>query len=133
MSEQTADFTIKERKRWLFFALPFTFTTYQLTNKKLKYNRGFFTSVEDEILLYRITDLTLTRTFFQKIFGLGTLRVTSTDKSHPNISLINIKHSKDFRELLSEAIEKDRLRMKYRTGEFIDSNGDGFPDDMDTM
>ncbi len=133
MPTTTTSFTIKERKRWLFFGLPFTFTTYTLTNKKLQHNRGLFTSVENEILLYRITDHTMTRTLFQKLFGLGTLRVTSTDKSEPVLVIKNIKNSGKFREILSEAIEKDRLRMKFRTGEYIDSDGDGFPDGMDSL
>jgi len=124
MAERNNEFTIKERKRWLFFGLPFTFTTYQLTNKKLNYNRGLFTSLQDEILLYRITDISLTRTLFQKMFGLGSLKVTSTDKSHSELILKNIKNSAKFREILSDAIEKDRLRMKYRTGEFIGGDSD---------
>ena len=35
IQEQEEEFELRERKRWLFFGLPFTFTTYRLTNKKL--------------------------------------------------------------------------------------------------
>ena len=40
---------IKERKRRKFFALPWSFTTYSITSKKLIYKKGFLNSYEDEI------------------------------------------------------------------------------------
>ena len=67
----------QERKRWLFFGLPFTFTKYTLTNRKLLINEGLLTSKENEILLYRVLDITLQRTLLQKMFGLGTAVVES--------------------------------------------------------
>lgn len=73
----------QERKRWLLFGLPFTFTKYTLTNRKILINSGFFTSREDEILLYRVLDMTLSRTLIQKLFGLGTVVVEAQDKFQP--------------------------------------------------
>ena len=32
--EPQDDFEVRERKRWTFFGLPFTFTTYTLTDRK---------------------------------------------------------------------------------------------------
>lgn len=61
----------QERKRWLLFGLPFTFTKYTLTNRKILINSGFFTSREDEILLYRVLDMTLSRTLIQSCSGLA--------------------------------------------------------------
>ena len=66
---------VRERKRWLFFGIPWTFTKYILTEKKLIIQSGFFKSVENEILMYRVTDISLSRTLIQKIFGLGTLTI----------------------------------------------------------
>ena len=117
MSEQNE--LIKERKRWGFFGLPFTFTTYTLSGKKLLINKGLFSSIEDEILLYRIVDLTLKKTLFQKMFGLGTVIVHAQDKTTPTLELKNIKHSREFKELLSEQIEKEKTRLRMRKGEVI--------------
>lgn len=58
----------QERKRWLLFGLPFTFTKYTLTNRKLLINEGLLTSKENEILLYRVLDITLQRTLYRKYF-----------------------------------------------------------------
>lgn len=117
MSEQKT--LIKERKRWGFFGLPFTFTTYALTERKLLINSGLLSSVEDEILLYRIIDLTLRKTLFQKLFGLGTVIVHAQDKTTPTLDLKNIRHSHEFKELLSEQIEEEKTRLRMRKSELI--------------
>ncbi|MDR1564969.1 MAG: PH domain-containing protein [Oscillospiraceae bacterium] len=113
---------MKERKRLKLFGLPFTFTTYTLTPKKLIINRGFFNTTEDEILLYRIVDMTVKSSFSQKVFGfgVGTLKLISSDKTDPKLDLENIKHYKLFRQSLSDQVESERLRVKFRAGEMID-------------
>ena len=113
---------IKERKRWTFFGIPWTFTTYTLTDKKLIVKEGFFNTKEDEILLYRIIDLAKNRNLAQKLFGIGSLTVYSSDKSTPEITLKNIRHLNEFHTFLSENVEKERLRVKFRAGEIIDGD-----------
>lgn len=119
-------FSVTERKRWLFLGLPLTFTAYTLTNKKLTVNRGLFNTVEDDILLYRISDLRLKRSLWQKIFGLGSIEVTSSDKSLPQLDIHNIKNYREFKDLLEESIENDRLRVRFRSAEVIGGEDDGF-------
>ena len=111
---------VKERKRWLFFGLPFTFTTYTLAEKKLILRQGFFNINENETLLYRVVDMTLRRSLIQRIFGLGTLMVEAQDKTHPTLVIKNIRHSKQFRDLFSQAVENDKIRLRMRQGELID-------------
>jgi uncharacterized membrane protein YdbT with pleckstrin-like domain len=121
------EFEFKERKRWLFFGLPFTFTMYTLSVKKLSLQVGLLTTVVDDILLYRIMDTSLRRTLFQKIFGLGDVRVASSDQSHPELVIHNIRNASQFKERMDEQIEKERLRMRFRTGEYMDTDEE--PDD----
>ena len=132
MSEVIAENNIimKERKRWGFFGIPWTFTKYTLMTKKLVVAQGLFNSVENEILLYRVTDLTYSRTLFQKLFKMGTITVHAHDKTTPVLTLKNIKHSREFKDALSDAVEKDRLRMKMRQSELVDA-GHFDPHDMD--
>ena len=70
----------KDRKRTLF-GLPLSFTKYSLEEDRLFIETGFFNSVENEVRLYRIMDLQLSRTLGQKMFGLGTIKVKSADKT----------------------------------------------------
>lgn len=115
---------IKERKRVLFFALPLSFTTYTITEKKLLYKTGFLSTNEDEILLYRVQDMGVKRSLGQRIFGLGTIEVHSQDKTMPVLTIKNIKHVNEFRAILSENVEKEKTRRKFRSTEILDSDGD---------
>lgn len=114
---------MKERKRWLFFGIPWTFTKYTLTDKKLIIEEGLLKSVENEILLYRILDITYTRNLLQKIFKLGTIEVHSKDKSNPVLHIKNIKNSRRFREMLSTAVEEDKKKRRMRQSEIIETDG----------
>ena len=128
MAKKEENYIMRERKRWGFLGIPWTFTVYTLKEKKLVIDKGFFTTVKNEILLYRILDLSYSRTLGQKIFGLGTVTVYSKDKTNPTLIIKNIRHSNDFYEAISDAIEKDRMRMKMRQSELI-----GIDDDHDDL
>lgn len=121
---------LRERKRWGFLGIPWTFTKYILTNKKIVIQYGFFTQVENEILLFRIKDMTLKRTFFQRLFGLGTLTVYADDKTNPTLEIKNIKRVRQFKEALSDAVEKDRLRVNLHPREIV-NNSHGYGEDDD--
>ena len=122
---------LRERKRITFFALPFSFTTYTLSAAKLVIKRGLLTSVEDEILLYRIMDVTLRRTLGQKIFGLGSLMVVSSDKTSPNIEIKNIKNYREFKNELVQRVAKERIRMRTRTSEMMGFDQDDIDEIVD--
>ncbi len=97
----------KGRKRTVF-GLPLSFTVYRLTENILTIKTGFFNTREEEVRLYRIMDITLNRTFGEKIFGLGTIHCCSADKSTPEFDIKRIKHPREVRTLLSDLVEKAR-------------------------
>ena len=109
----------RARKRWTFLGLPWTFTVYRLTKDRMLIKRGFFTTTEDEVRLYRILDISLKRTLVQKIFGLGTIQCHSSDKTMGHFDIINIKKSYDVKNLLSDLIEKERMEKRVSNREFI--------------
>lgn len=113
------DLIWKERKRILFFGLPWTFTVYRLTKDRLLIRRGFFTTNEDEVRLYRIMDISLRRTLIQKIFGLGTIQCHSSDKTMGDFDLVNVKNSHRIKNMLSDLIEQERMEKRVSNREFI--------------
>ncbi len=117
-----------DRKR-TFLGLPWSFTKYYLTSEKLVTDRGLFNTKEDEVKLYRITDFSLTRSFWQKILGLGTVKVISFDKSCPAIELKNIKKSSAVKELISKLVEEERDRKRVNAREI--GAGQDFDHDFD--
>lgn len=137
MSKLSNDYAWKDRKRITFFALPLSFTTYAVTNEVLYINSGFFTSKEDEVRLYRILDISLKRSLFQKMFGLGTIHCCSSDKSMSDFDIVNVKKPQEVKRLLSDLIESQRETKRVVSREnFIDNDGfhseNGLgPDDLD--
>ena len=122
----------KDRKRTLF-GLPWSFTKYSLSDDRLFISTGFLSTKEDEVRLYRIMDISLKRTFGQRIFGLGTIKCCSADKTLGDFEIKNIKKSKDVKELLSEMVENERNRKKVTSREFIDHEDSEFDDGHDDM
>lgn len=116
------------RKRVLFFGLPWTFTKYTLLEDKFIVDSGFLNSTQDEIRLYRIMDLTLKRNLWQKLFGLGTIVCDTVDKSSPKLEIINIKDSMAVKEMLSNAVEEERIKKRVSSREFMHTE-DEFDED----
>ena len=116
----------KDRKRYL--GLPLSFTRYSLSNDRLFLSVGFLDIKDDELLLYRVRDINTSRTLWQRIFGVGTVTVISSDKSTPTLVLKNIKDPIGVKELLHEQVEEMKIRRRIRVGEVMTS---GYDDDDD--
>lgn len=119
MEKINIEYLWQDRKRVLFFGLPWSFTKYGLTKDRLIIKKGFFTLTTDEVRLYRILDISLKQTLMQRMFGLGTISITSNDKSLGNFELKNIKNSESAKELLSQKIEEERINKRVSSREFI--------------
>lgn len=120
----------KDRKR-IIFGLPWTFTKYRLSKDRLFIERGLFNVTEDEVRLYRITDVSLVRSFWQRLFGLGTITCCSADKTLGDFQILNIKNSREVKELLSENIEKERVSKRVISKEdFVHNHDEDFQEDF---
>lgn len=108
----------KDRKR-TFLGLPLSFTRYRLTDESLTVDTGFFNSTEDEVRLYRITDVTLKRSFGQKLLGIGTIHCDSSDVTMQNFDIKNVKNPKKVKELLSKLVNESRMRNRVYTSESV--------------
>ena len=98
----------KQRKRnWC--RTPFTFTVYTLTEK---FNL---------IKLFRIVDISVERSFLQRLFGMSTLVLDTRDQSSGNgvVVLKNIVHGFEVRQALQEAVDASRKENGMSAREFI--------------
>ena len=112
----------QDRKR-LWCGLPWTFTVYSLSEDRLFIKTGFVSVKEDEVRLYRIKDIGLTQGFFQRIFGLGTISICSSDSSLQDFKLVNVKKSRAVKEQLSQFVEKEREKKRVYTRENLNHHG----------
>lgn len=120
----------KDRKRWL--GMPLSFTRYSLSEDRLFLSVGFLSIKDDEVLLYRIRDITTTRTLWQRLFGVGTVTVVSSDKTMPTLQLKNIKRPVAVKELLHKQVEEMKIRRRVRVGEIMSTGMDDDDSDLDT-
>lgn len=111
-------------KKRPFLGLPISFTKYSLSEDKLYIETGFLNKRQEEIRLYRIMDLTLKRSFGERLFGLGTIHCCSADKSTPEFDIKLIKNSADVKELISDMVESERERKRVSMREFAGDEDD---------
>ena len=133
----------QDRKHIL--GMPISFTIYEVDNSRLTIRKGLLSTTTDEMLLYRILDLKMQQSLWQKIFGVGTLILYTADQSSHTTEIKNIKHPDKVRKFLSRIVEQQR-NVKGITGRemfgaaglgqdhtecddlFTDIDGDGIPD-----
>ena len=120
----------KDRKR--YFGLPLSFTRYSLSEDRLFLSQGFLTIKDDEILLYRVRDIDTSRSLWQRLFGVGTVVVISSDKTMPNLVLKNIKDPLFVKELIHKQVEETKIKRRVRLGEIMtDTDNAGMDDELD--
>ena len=107
----------KDRKRHL--GLPLSFTRYRLSEDRVFCETGFLNIHEEEVLLYRVRDLELRMSLGQRIFGVGTVCVHSSDKTNPHLDLKNVKHPREVKELLYRTVEAAKDRRGLRATELM--------------
>ena len=101
-----------ERKRLLFFGLPWTFTKYTITPDMLTVDKGFFKVEEDDCYMYKVQDVKLVATLGERIFGLGTVICYTGDVTDPEFHLVHIKHAKEIKNYLLKASEAARIKRR---------------------
>ena len=111
----------QDRKRRL--GLPLSFTRYRLSGDRLFCETGFLNLKSDEVLLYRVQDLELTMTLGQRIFGVGTVCVHSSDKSMPHLDLQNVKNPREVKELIHQNVEAAKDKRRMRATELLGKDG----------
>lgn len=124
---ESIEYLWKDRKRRL--GLPLSFTRYSLSGDRLFCETGFLNLRADEVLLYRVQDLELTMTLGQRIFGVGTVCVHSSDKSMPHLDLKNVKHPRQVKELIHQSVEQAKDRRRMRATELLSKDGPSLHDE----
>ena len=115
-----AQYIWKDRKRYL--GLPLSFTRYAVSDDRLFLSTGLLNIRDEEILLYRVRDLSLNRSLGQRIFGVGTIVVTSSDKSQPVLQIKNVKDPAGVKELIHTQVEEMKIRRRVRVNEVSTSS-----------
>ncbi len=90
---------------------------YELTTQRVRLRRGIFSKRTDELELYRVKDVTVVEPFWQRLFSLGNITITTNDASTPNLTMEALPGAAQTREALRNAIEDCRDRKRVRIAE----------------
>ncbi len=119
----------KDRLR--HFGLPLSFTRYALSQDRLFLETGLLNTRCEEILLYRVRDISLKISLGQRIFGVGTVTVQSSDQSLPVLEIKNIKSPREIKELIHQTVEEMKLSRRMRVGEILGDSPEDSQDQWD--
>lgn len=122
-----------ERKRLLFFGLPWTFTKYTVKEDVITINTGFFNTQENDCYMYKVQDVQLKTSFWERIFKLGTVLCYTGDSTNPMLTIDHVKNAKAVKDFILEMSEKARIKRRTMTMLDISAGGEVDAADLDEL
>ena len=92
--------------------LPLSTIKYTLSPTRLFLQRGLFTTVTEELNLFRVRDMRVTRTLSDKLFGTGTITLFSSDRSTPQLDMKHIKKPMEVKEMMAALVAEERNKRR---------------------
>ena len=129
MQSRRIKMEFRERKRWVFFGLPFTFTIYTVKEEVLTVDTVCLSKEENDCYMYKVQDVTLKTSLWERIFGLGTIVCYTGDTTNPQLVMAHIKNARAIKDFILE--QSEIARRKRRTMNTLDIGADGSDFDID--
>lgn len=92
------------------FALRRLGLSYRLTNQRFFHESGILRRTTNRIEVIDMDDITYTQGVVDRFFGVGTIKVSSTDVSHPVLTIEGIDDVQRVAGLIDNARRAERLR-----------------------
>lgn len=117
-----------EKKRILFFGLPWTFTGYTVAEEVINAKAGLLKTVEDDCYMYKVTDVKLETSLMERIFKLGTVVCYTGDTTDQVLKLIHIKNARAVKDFILEQSEKQRMKRRTLNTQSLNSMAEDVDD-----
>ena len=106
----------------MFLGLPWTFTTYTVTDEFISIDSGLLNKVENDCYMYKVIDVRLETTLMERILGIGTIHCFTGDVTDPDLKLQHIKNAKEIKDFILKQSEQERLKRKTLNMQHLDGN-----------
>ena len=124
-----------ERKRLLFFGLPWTFTKYTIRDEIITINTVLLSTKENDCYMYKVQDVELSASLGERIFGMGTIICYTGDTTNPKLYIEHVRNAKAIKDFILEASEEARMKRRTMNTLSIDADvdldGNGIPDRLE--
>ena len=84
------------------------FTSYEMDSERFRIKKGILNQNIEETELYRIKDYSIFKPFFLRIFGLGHLVLTTSDKNNKYVRILAVKEVEKLKDMIRNEVEKRR-------------------------
>lgn len=91
---------------------------YELTTERIRVSTGVLNQHIDEIELYRVKDIQMTRAFWMRLTGLSSVHLETSDRSLPHLTIPAVAAGTELREQLRKQVEEIRDRKRVREMDF---------------
>lgn len=112
----------KEKKRSMFFGLPWTFTSYTITDEIITVDAGLLNKQENDCYMYKVIDVRLESSLLERIFGLGTVHCFTGDVTDQDLKLLHIRHAKEIKDFILKQSEQERMERKTLNMQHLDGS-----------
>lgn len=114
------------RPTWWTALRKFLTEDYTLTSERLKINYGLLSKHAEEIELFRVKDLSVQRSLWDRMFGVGNIVLSSGDTTSAVTILHDIRNAEAVKDIIRDASRVERQRN--RVGVFEETSIDGLID-----
>ena len=81
---------------------------YKITSRTIDYEVGTFSRRIETLQLWRVQDIDFRQSFLQRLLGIATIHVFTTDKTDPEILMVGLPASREIFERLKDAADLAR-------------------------
>jgi uncharacterized membrane protein YdbT with pleckstrin-like domain len=90
-------------------------TRYELTNQRIRIERGLFSKIKQNVELFRIDDFDLHKPLGMRLAGHCQLRLRSSDPNQETVVIYGVPNLDDLADTLRECSLKERKRRRITT------------------
>jgi membrane protein YdbS with pleckstrin-like domain len=83
-------------------------TTYHFARGRLTWRMGMLSRSAESLELYRVADVTMRQSLFQRLFGVGRIVLSTADANHREVVLEGVARPDRFRDWLTDAVQQVR-------------------------